>query len=566
MVSQEAGDAAASAVARAGWQGTVFAAEPSRLAVLSLKPAWPLSPLRIAIHRNSGVEIFSAPLSRFLAFAGYLAEYDIGDFDDSLSFGTGGPDATIDLVWLDAARYSLSPTDLVDWLVERLTVRRHAHAHPILVGILASDSETGADIESALIAATHGLGGIVVCDVSRTAGILGPSFYSERTGAVTASPLSNRAALLLARLLGLEWLPAALLPRIKAIAVDLDGTLYEGVLGEDGPLGLVVAHGHTAVQASLHAYAQSGVLLVLTSKNAAADVEDLFARRTDFTLQLSDFADLQIGWVEKAASIERAAERLRIAPDAFLLVDDNLGEIAATSAAISGLRTLFAADPLETSRALSLYPGLVGYPASEADAVRAKDLATVALRDRGAASTRNDADYLRSLGVRLTLAEDPFDQLGRLHELSIKTNQFNTALARFSEAEVAQRLVAPDCRVVSVALADRLSDSGVIAAIQTRRDGPVLLVDEIAISCRALGRGLEDAIIAAALLHAAQELGVSRVRLVVIDGPRNEPARTWVEGLSENLLADGSLPLEILESRLRRVSEVISIGWTGDMA
>ena len=127
------------------------------------------------------------------------------------------------------------------------------------------------------------------------------------------------------------------------------------------------------------------------------------------------------------------------------------------------------------------------------------------------------------------LAEDPIGQLGRLHELSIKTNQFNTALARFSKAEVARRLGAPDCRVVAVSLKDRLSDSGVIAAIQTRRNGLELLIDEIAISCRALGRGSKiSSSPRAAVVRSAQDLGARRVRLVVRDGPRNEPARDWV--------------------------------------
>ena len=477
-VTHGAIESVAAAVARADWQRTIFAPEPTRQALLSLKPSWPVSPLRIAIHRNTGVEIFTAPLSRFLAFAGYGAEYDIGAYDDSLSFETGRTDAALDLVWLDLAQYSLPPGELADWLVERLAGRRAAHANPVLVGLLSANAEAGAAIESKLTAATAALGGIVICDVSRVAGALGPGFRDDRTRATTASPLSNRAAIYLARLIGLEWLPSALVPRIKAIAVDLDGTLYEGVLGEDGPLGLIVNPGHVAVQAYLRSLAASGVLIVLTTKNAVADVEELFARRTDLVLRLSDFADLQIGWMEKAVSIERAASRLRIAPDAFLLVDDNLGEIAAASAAIAGIRTLFAADPVETSRALSLYPGLVGYAATEADPVRAKDLVAAAIRDQAAATVPDGGAYLRSLAVRLSFAVNPIDQLARLHELSIKTNQFNTALARFSEAEVARRLSAPDCRVVSAALADRLSDSGIIAAIQTRRDGPVLLVEE----------------------------------------------------------------------------------------
>lgn len=552
---------AESSVARAGWQSAVFAAEPSRLAVLALQPAWPLRPLPISVHRNTGVEIFTAPLAKFLTYAGFSAEFDIGDYDDSLSFASA-TDPALDLIWVDVARYAMPTADFSQWLTGRLAARRQAHTKPIVVGLLDRDTKSAAYLETALAEATRTLGGISICEVSRVVGELGPSFRSERTGAVTASPMSNRAAMEIARLLGFEWLPSVLLPRIKAIAVDLDGTLYRGVLGEDGPTEVAMTADFALVQERIRSYGAAGVLLVLTSKNTSADVDRLFELRSDFVLRLSDFADTQIGWTDKATSIQRAAERLRIAPDAFLLVDDNIGEIAAVAAAIPGINVLFAGDPVETARALALYPGLAGYGATQADQVRAKDLAVALTGVRPKTDDSSGTDYLRSLGVRVSLVEHPIDQIGRVHELSIKTNQFNTALARFSEAEVARRLSASDCRVFAVALKDRLSDSGVIAAIQTRIDGLELVVDEIAISCRALGRGLEDSIISAALVRSARDLGATRIRLVVRDGPRNEPARDWAATLSADRLADGSLPLAVFEARLARFRDLVDIVWT----
>ena len=578
-VSAPASERAAAALSRAEWQRTIFAAEPARLDLLSLAPSWPLKALRIAIHRNSGVELFTAPLARFLAFAGYAAEFIVGDYDDSLAFGGKVGDTAADLVWLDPARYSMPAAEFEAWLAGRLKARRADADGPILVGLLPSEPrnpEPGAgaepgtnsalgtpiDLEEALRDRLAELAGVTVLPLGEVRTALGAGFYDLRTVSVTASPLSNRGSIEVARRLGLVWLPPALEPRIKAIAVDLDGTLYRGVLGEDGPAALSLDLDHVAIQATLRDLGRAGVMLALVSRNSAEDVDGLFAARTDFPLSSADFAFRATGWGEKAGSIVDAAQRLRIDPSAFLLVDDNIGEIAAATAAISGLRTLLAADAADTARALRLYPGLVGYRWGEADAVRVGDLAAADERARVAETAIDTASYLRSLEVMLTFASDPTSQRDRLHELSMKTNQFNTALARLSETEVDRRIASPDCRAVSAALTDRLSASGIIAAVQTHREGDTVVVDEIAISCRALGRGLEDVIVGTAVSKAAADLGVTRARFVLVEGPRNEPAQTYVQALLAEAGGDEAAVLPCLAARVDRVRDAVSIEWS----
>ena len=135
--------------------------------------------------------------------------------------------------------------------------------------------------------------------------------------------------------------------------------------------------------------------------------------------------------------------------------------------------------------------------------------------------------YFKSLSVRLRFAVNDASLLQRMAEMSGKTNQFNLALARLTEADYAARLANPDCAVATIELADRFSDSGVIGLLAARREGMVLTVEELLISCRAMGRQLEDAIVFGAL-QSLPFSGIEQVRFTVIEGPRNQPARQWL--------------------------------------
>jgi len=130
--------------------------------------------------------------------------------------------------------------------------------------------------------------------------------------------------------------------------------------------------------------------------------------------------------------------------------------------------------------------------------------------------------------VELTYALNPVGHRARLAELSQKTNQFNTGLRRFSEVQVARRLAATDHCTISISMRDRFCDSGIIGAIFAEIDGNSLLIDEICISCRALGRNVESAMIALALAPIVDRYGLRDIAFAFREGPRNLPARMWL--------------------------------------
>ena len=529
-MSQEAVlDLAAIWLRRAEWQPTLFANELRRLDLLKLEPGWPCEPFHLRIHRNQAFEFVASVLGPFLAFGGRRAEIAYSDYDDSLALHVEGR-ADVDLLWLDFERYRdrLAPRELVAWLLERVQSLRARSEAPILVADCAATDAAAQELNDGLRNLAQVVPGVRIVPLSQIGAELGARTFDRRAARVTGMTLSDAACLRAARALGLVWLPAALAPRLKAIALDLDNTLYSGVLGEDGPAGLQLTAMHLELQRKLLRLREQGVFLALASRNEKVDVDRLFAERPDMPLRPEHFSATSIAFRAKASGLREIAAELRIGVDALLFVEDNPGEMAVVATEVPGVKMLHAADPALTARALDFYPGLQGYPPGRDDLRRVADVAASAQREQAARSAQSPEAYLRSLEVVLTFATNRRADLERLAELSNKTNQFNTAFLRLSEAQVAKRLADPLCRTISVSLRDRLSDSGIVGALFLRQASSTLVADEIVISCRALGRNVEHAIVTEALRRALEELPAGEVRFAFREGPRNGPARAFL--------------------------------------
>jgi FkbH-like protein len=550
------------------WQRIIFAARPRRLDLLRLRASWELRPIRIRVHRNQPFEFVASVLAPFLAFAGLAPDILIGPYDDALAGIAApvepGPD--VEIVWLDFERYldRHEPEDLAGWLAGRVSALRGTTTAPILVANAApAASDPARLLNERLVTALAGIAGVHVVDQAALAQELGDRYLDERGRAFAGSAMSDDAAIETARRFGLVWIPAVTAPRLKVLAVDLDGTLYDGVLAEDGSAALNLTDDRAALQRRLVELAGSGLLLAIVSHNEPEDVRRLFGERPDFPLRPEHFSMVVAGWRPKAEELRAIAERLRVATDSILFLDDNPGELVAACLEAPGIKPLDTADAARALRALRLYPGLAALRASREDQLRAADLATQEARSRLAVQSDPQA-YLRSLAVKLRFASSPREQQARIHELSNKTNQFNLCFLRLSEAGVAARLADPNSFIVTVALSDRLSDSGVVGLIAgCREPGALPLVDEVAISCRALGRGVEDAIVLEALRGAVGDPPPSGVRFRFRHGPRNQPARDWLEQLAATSVAEGEVevPWPRIAEALGAVAPLLDLSW-----
>jgi FkbH-like protein len=521
---------ATAALDKAACQPIVFAERPRYAELIGMTWNWPTTRLPIMVHRNQPFEFVARLLRAYLAFGDRQLDVAYSRYDDSLPMETDGS-AEVELVWVDFDRYSAAGDGLASWFAERLSELRGRTEAPILVCDWPTRTSQADAFNAALFASAELLPGVYVCPLSEASKALGEAFLDPRGPSLSGSQLSRDAIAHAARLLGLRWIPAVIGPWIKAVVVDLDNTLYDGVLGEDSIHGIQIGDDHRRLQRNLVTLGEHGTFLAIASRNEPADVEALLAPGGMMDLKASHLSASSVGWHDKATGIAAIATQLRIAAGDMLFIDDNSGELAAVAATV-GARTVHAREPAETLRALQWFPGIVRFGASVVDQLRTNDLRASAVRAAGIAAAPNSDAYMRSLEARLRFRMNPRDLVPRLHELSLKTNQFNTSLHRMTAAQVAAYLDHADRRVVSVELSDRLSDSGVVAAVFARHAETTLVIDEIDISCRALGRRLEPLLILEAIRGLLAQLPSSSVELEWRAGPRNRPALECLGALS----------------------------------
>ena len=480
----------------------------------------------INVWRNHSIEPILSAGQPYIAFGRWRARFRIGDYDDSLMFAQREP-ADLDLLWLDSERYleTMSRPAWLSWLAERVGTLRSISTAPIIVATWLDDEATAEEVSGSI----KRVPGAFFADLGGHCRERNVALIDRRTASLAGTPIGNAAQLELARKLACHWLAAALFPNIKAVALDLDNTLHEGVLGEDGIDGVRLTEGHRQFQQYLRSLRERGIFLALISRNESADVEALFAERADFPLHWSDFSAAEVSWADKATALRRIAEKLRIGSEAILFVDDNPGELASVVSQLPAVRTVHASsDARATQCAVHYFPALWRWQTGEDDSKRLLDFKASAEREMLAMDLPDPASYFRSLRISLHYRTDAEAQLPRLADLCRKTNQFNLALRRFNEAELAERMRSPTVSVVGVQLTDRLADSGVIAAIVAERSGPRWHVEEICVSCRALGRHLEDTLLVEAVRSVPGFEQCREVAFTAEYGPRNQPALAWL--------------------------------------
>jgi FkbH-like protein len=330
----------------------------------------------------------------------------------------------------------------------------------------------------------------------------------------------------------------------KCLVVDLDNTLWGGIVGEDGVDGIRLGatypgSAYVEFQQLLRDLARRGVILAVASKNNPADVDEVFARHPSMLLRREDFAALEIGWQPKSESLRRIAERLSIGLDHIVFVDDNPVECAEVQRALPQVRAIaLPAQPERFVRELSR-EGLFDIVAISAEDRRRGDL----YRQRAEAETARAGagsleDFYRDLAMELSVAPIASRSLPRAAQLTQKTNQFNVTTRRYTESEIAERLSDPGWTGFTVAVKDRFGDHGIVGVALARVEGDALAIDTLLLSCRVIGRTVESAMLAR-LCDDAVARGLRSLRGTFIATAKNAPARDLFERHGFQKVAEG---------------------------
>ncbi|MCO6552812.1 MAG: HAD-IIIC family phosphatase [Gilliamella sp.] len=496
-----------------------------------------LDKFTISIYRNHSFELIENTIYPYLSYAGIEVKFKYSDYDDSLSFFNMDFSSDLLILWIDLTRYSV---ENINFFIEnRLDFLKKQFKKPILFipfghQLILHDKQ------------------IVSYDLTKLESKLGDKYIDARLEKFSGTKMSALACINVSKDLGLNFIPSLLKPNLKGIILDLDNTLYSGVLGEDGVDGVKLTSGHRELQISLKKLKEEGFFLCVASKNNEKDVIDLFQRRKDFPLTLDDFTKIYANWNSKADSIGLIAEYLNINTDSLLFIDDNAGELHDVINAFPNIHLLLANnDAFVTNTILRNYPGLLKLNVKAEDSLRQKDAQSNQTR-KNIINSLTKKEYFADLKMQLTFSIDVINQADRVSELANKTNQFIFSYKRYSVSEIESLMQDKNSVVVAINLRDRLSDSGIIGGVILKEHNNNAILDECFISCRALGRGIDDIIVLGSIKIGLEYLNLNTLKVNCMEGERNIPAINFLnkyllnfENKSENF--EYQLPDELVD-------------------
>lgn len=347
----------------------------------------------------------------------------------------------------------------------------------------------------------------------------------------------------------------------KCLILDLDNTVWGGVIGDDGLEGIQLGHGlgigkaFTEFQMWVKKLRQRGIIICVASKNNEETAKEPFEKHPDMILKLDDIAVFQANWETKVDNIRTIQSVLNIGFDSMVFLDDNPFERNIVRENIPGITVPeLPEDPaeyLEYLYSLNLFE-TASY--SNADKDRTKQYQVEAKRVSLQKTFANEADFLKSLNMVSVVSGFTKFNTPRVAQLSQRSNQFNLRTVRYTEADIEAYANDPDVIDLSFTLEDKFGDNGLIAVIiMKKQDEETLFVDTWFMSCRVLKRGMENFTLNT-MVERAKAAGYKRIVGEYLPTPKNKMVEqhypglgfTKIEGASTNLY---ELDVETYESR-----------------
>lgn len=371
--------------------------------------------------------------------------------------------------------------------------------------------------------------GAIVLDLEGLAARVGRSrFYDEKRFLTTRLPFAADHLIDVADAC-LRSLLAATGKVRKALVVDLDNTLWGGIVGEDGVDGLKLGREYPgaaflAVQRALLDLQKRGVLLAIASKNNPPDAREALEKHPGMLLRPEHFAAVRIGWNPKAQSLREIALELNIGVDSLAFLDDNPVEREHVSSELPEVYVLdLPDDPMQYAAAIRAAPVFERVRLTDEDRARGQQYAEQRQRAELQEGAGSVEEFLRSLAMTFTAAQVSPATLPRIAQLTQKTNQFNLTTRRYTEAQVAAFAQDPAARVYGFSLRDRFGDNGLVG-VAIARGREEWTIDTFLMSCRVIGRTFETAMLAH-LAAEARAAGATALRGEFIRSAKNDVAR-----------------------------------------
>jgi FkbH-like protein len=330
----------------------------------------------------------------------------------------------------------------------------------------------------------------------------------------------------------------------KCLVLDLDNTIWGGVIGDDGLAGITLGQGDAigesfiAFQRYIKGLAERGVILAVCSKNEDYNAREPFEKHPEMVLKLSDISCFIANWEDKAANIRRIAQDLNIGLDSLVFVDDNPVERSIVRSLVPDVAVPeLPADPADYLRVLDAGRYFDAVSISGEDFKRTEYYQANAERRQIASAAGDIEQFLASLEMRAQIGPIGAMELERSVQLIGKSNQFNLTTRRYSAGDIQAMLDSADWETRQVKLADKFGDNGLISVLLARQEGDALAIDTWLMSCRVLKRTVEQLLLND-VVAAAKMRGLARVTGLYLPTAKNALVKDHYRSLGFRLVSD----------------------------
>jgi len=320
--------------------------------------------------------------------------------------------------------------------------------------------------------------------------------------------------------------------RRKCIVLDLDNTLWGGIVGEAGPHGVNLGDTSPGIeyqdfQRYLLSLTERGFLLAINSKNNPEDAFTVIRSHESMVLREDSFSTVRINWRPKTENMASIAEELNIGLDSMIFLDDNPNERELMRQVFPEVLTPdLPQDPSLYRSTIERLPQLQSLVVTEEDQIRVKQYRTKRQREEVRAKTQSLDEYLQALEIFVQLSRANDETLPRLHQLFERTNQFNLTTRRYTHSQLAAFAHDGGWRLYALRAQDRFGDHGLVAAALVHTEPGCWTLDSFVMSCRVIGYGVETALLAV-VTEGARDAGVTTVIGEYVPTAKNAPARDF---------------------------------------
>ena len=321
----------------------------------------------------------------------------------------------------------------------------------------------------------------------------------------------------------------------KCIVLDLDNTLWGGIVGEDGFDGIELGdtpNGKAFVefQKELLSLWNQGIILAINSKNNLEDAMKVISEHPNMILREKHFANIQINWDDKAINLKKIADEINIGLNSIVFFDDDKINCERIKQEFPEVLTVnLFGDPSQFSTILKELNDFNVLQRTAEDKKRGEMYSQQRERKNLERNVSNLNDFLNELDIRVKIKKSNNFLIPRISQLTLKTNQFNLTTRRYQEEEIRNLSNDTNFSVGCAQVLDKFGDNGVTGVYIVKKNEMYWIIDTFLLSCRIMGRGVENAILSQ-ILKEAKLNGVEELRAEFIPTPKNKPA--------ENFLAD----------------------------